>query len=232
MEIKEAQYIECQHCNNSSYLVKYLSESQKTMMSCNKSVVHFFDGELIQKTGTVSSHVIYLKSGFAKLYLEDSKHNDLTVKIIRPCEFFISPGIFTDHKYHFSLKAMGDCQLCFIEADVIIDILETNTKFSFEYFKNINSFLLSIVQKLHSMATKQNTGKLAETINSINSDIFCVGSQKLKLSISDIAELTGISRDSTKKILKSFQEEGLLDYEDGYLKVLNKEKLMQISNKG
>lgn len=232
MNIKHTNFPDCQSCSHSSFLIKYLTESQQSLLSLGKNSVHFFDGELIQKTGTVSSHIIFLKSGFAKLYLEDSKHSDLTVKIIRPCEFYISPGIFTDNKYHFSLKAMGECQLCFIEEKVIKEILQDNIQFSQEYLKNVNSFLLEIVNKLHSMATKQNTGKLAETINMINRDIYCGSGPHLKLSINDIAELTGISRDSTKKLLKSFQEERLLDYEDGNLKVLDVEKLEQIATKG
>ncbi|PLX10194.1 MAG: hypothetical protein C0598_10900 [Marinilabiliales bacterium] len=232
MDLKNKNFLDCQNCNNSSFLIKYLSDAQKSLFSSGKNTVHFFDGELIQKTGTVSSHIVYLKSGFAKLYLEDSKHKDLTVKIIRPCEFYISPGIFTDNKYHFSLKAMGNCQICFIEEEVIKEILQNNAKFSFEYFKNLNSFLLEIVNKLHSMATKQNTGKLAETISLISKEIYCESGPRLKLSINDIAELTGISRDSAKKLLKSFEEEKLLEFENGDLKILDAEKLEQIATKG
>ena len=82
------------------------------------------------------------------------------------------------------------------------------------------------------MATKQNTGKLAETISLISKEIYCESGPRLKLNINDIAQLTGISRDSAKKLLKSFEEEKLLEFENGDLKILDAEKLEQIATKG
>ncbi len=60
-----------------------------------------------------------------------------------------------------------------------------------------------------------------------NSDTF-----DLILSRQDIGELSGMTKDSAIRVLKDFESEGIIKVDGKKIKILNKEILNDISNKG
>jgi len=75
-------------------------------------------------------------------------------------------------------------------------------------------------------------GRIADTllyINSLkdeNAEIFQLLSRK------DIAEFSGISTESTVKLLKSFEKDGLIILNEKDISILNTNALLEISKKG
>jgi CRP/FNR family transcriptional regulator len=79
---------------------------------------------------------------------------------------------------------------------------------------------------------KQMNGRIAETLLYIDSlkfeypDIFQLLSRK------DIADFAGISTESTVKLLKSFEKEGLIELHEKNIMLVNHRELLEISKKG
>lgn len=119
-----------------------------------------------------------------------------------------------------------------INVSVFKDIMQKNSKFAFEYISLINKNLLAITEKMHNLVRKHNAGKLAETILYLEKEIYGTNPFTFDLSSSDIADLCGIGKDSTIRMLKDFKSEGIIEYSKKTINILNKPLLENISENG
>lgn len=219
----------CVICANQTPLFKHLTIEELTIINNHRTYVKFNKGELIHKSGTESSHVISIKKGLAKLYIEDEKGRDKIIKLIKDHDFFVSPGVFSDRRHHFSVKTITESWVCLIDASAFKQIMEVNTKFAFEYMRLINQNLLEITEKMYNMVRKHNTGKIAETLLYLEKDIYNKNPFELTLSTSDIADLSGVGRPSALRILHDLKDENIIYYDKNSIRIINRSRLENLS---
>lgn len=222
----------CFGCFKRAPIFNLLSKKELFLINSNRTEVTFNKGELIHKAGTKSSHVISFNFGLAKLYIEDYKGRNKIIKLIKAHDFIVSPGVFLDNRHNFSIKALSTSRVCMIEANIFKQIMAENSKFAFEYMSLINSHLLQITEKMHNLVRKNNTGKLAETILYLESEVYNSNPFEINLSSSEIADLCGIGRDSAIRMLNDFHNEGIIEYDKNSINILNRPLLESISEKG
>jgi len=221
--------LNCVNCSMKTPIFRNLTESELKVIDTHRTEVEYNKGELIHKSGTGSSHVISFISGLAKLYIEDTKGNSKIVMLLKDGDFFVSPGVFSDHKHHFSVKAITDSRVCLIEAESFKSIMEMNSGFAFEYINLINQSLMQITEKMYKMVKKHNNGKIADTILYLESTIYKENPFNLTLDSKDFADLSGVGRDASNRILNDFRSEGIIEYDKTQIRIIDKPRLEQIS---
>ncbi len=221
--------IGCLNCFNRTPLFNNLTEDELVTINNHRTEVEFNKGELIHKSGTQSSHVVSYKSGLAKLYIEDHKGKNKIIKLIKDHDFFVSPGVFSDNKHHFSIKALTRSKVCLIDSEAFKLIMEHNSKFAFDYINLINQTMLEITEKMYNLVRKHNVGKLAETILYLEKDIYMTNPYTLTLSSSDIADLSGMGKDSATRLLNEFNSEGIIEYNKKTINILDRQRLERLS---
>ena len=222
----------CLHCFKRAPLFNLLTNEELATINCHRTEVVFNKGELIHKSGTQSSHVLSFNTGLAKLYIEDHKGRNKIIKLIKAHDFYVSPGVFSDNRHHFSIKALTKSTVCMIEAEAFKQLMQVNSKFAFEYISLMNTTLLEITEKMHNLVRKHNTGKLAETILYLEKEIYKENPFTINLSSSDVADLCGVGRDSAIRILNDFNNEGIIEYNKKTINILNRSRLESISENG
>lgn len=221
--------LNCVNCSTRTPIFSYLNDDELRVIDNHRTEVEYKKDELIHKSGTGSSHVISFTSGLAKLYIEDTKGNSKIVMLLKDGDFFVSPGVFSDHKHHFSVKAITNSRVCLIEAESFKSIMEKNSNFAFEYINLINQTLMQITEKMYKMVKKHNNGKIADTILYLESTIFKKNPFKLTLNSKDFADLSGVGRDASNRILNDFRSEGIIEYDKNQILIKDKDRLEQIS---
>ncbi len=101
-----------------SQLFGLLNKEELEFVDANKIHVNFKAGETIKKQGTFMSHVLSVNSGLAKLYLEGIEGRSAILRIVKPSNFIGGPGIYHDQRHHFSITALLDSSVCFIDLQV------------------------------------------------------------------------------------------------------------------
>lgn len=228
----EKEKLNCLNCNKRASIFELLNEDELALMDQHRTELTYKKGELIHKNGTQSSHVISFSCGLAKIYIEDQTGRNQIIKIVKPQEFIVSPGLFIDNRHHFSIKALTESTVCLIDADIFKQIMKTNSNFAFEYMSLINSNLLQITEKMHNISRKHNTGKLAETLLYLEKEIYQSNPFTVNLSSSDIADLSSMKRGQVMRILNEFHKEKIIEYNKKSIKILNRELLENISENG
>jgi CRP/FNR family transcriptional regulator len=75
-------------------------------------------------------------------------------------------------------------------------------------------------------------GRMADTLLYLFNEVFDSRKFTPYLSKQDIADLSGMSKDSAIKILREFQKDGIINYSDKELKILKEDVLQRISRTG
>ena len=229
--LQSSEEINCINCNYRSDCFNKLIQSELEFINNNKTQIRYKKGETIYKQGTFSSNIMYIVEGFAKKYLEGTNNKNLIVKILKPSEYIGLSSLFCikEHCY-YSVSAITDTTLCLIKKDDFKKLISHNNDFAQEIIKWYCQNDEDIFNKLKSINNKHMHGRLAEVILYVNHEDF----NKINSHITrkNLAELAGISVESTIRILSEFKNDKIIDLEGKSIKILDKNSLLQISKNG
>ena len=131
-----------------------------------------------------------------------------------------------------SIHTLEDSIVCFIDKNTFFKLLEENKNFCKEFMKLTQNNLINTLHRLINLNQKQNQGKIAEALLYLSEEIYESNSFTLSISKVELSEMAGMSKESTFKILKSFDNDGIINIGGSTIEILNQDLLNQISNKG
>lgn len=139
--------------------------------------------------------------------------------------------MYYDQRHHYSVIALVDLSACFIEMNVFKQIIHTNSDFASEFMKEFSRNMLLTYDHLISLTQKNTPGRMAEALLYLANDIFESNRFNQVITKTDLADLTGMARDSAVKILREFKDEKLISLDNG-IRILNPQALVKISEFG
>ena len=231
-EYFERPQISCIDCLCKSVLFSLLTTEELELVERNKVNVVFKAGETIRKQGTQMTHVISVNSGMAILYLEGIESRRAILRIVRPTNFIGGPGIYLDQMHHYTVMALIETSVCLIDMHIFREIISTNRKFAEAFMKDFSRNTLIVYNRLISLTQKQMPGRMADSLLYLFEEIFENDQFPMALSKQDLAYLSSMSRDSALKILRSFEHEGIIRFDEKELRLLDKPGLKKISRIG
>lgn len=209
-----------------------LSHEEVALIRAGKTQILFHRGENLTKQGFFASSVLFLISGYAKLYIEGNNDRNLNLSILVPGDFAGISAIFGLNKFPYSITALCDTQVLLIESNILEKVLRKNPAFGYQISSRNCSFDSHLRDSLYSLAFLQMNGRVASVLLYLDGIVSEGHNVFPLLSRKDIAEFAGLSTESTVKILKSFEKDGLIKLHDKNIEVLDPEKLKNISRLG
>ena len=219
----------CCNCSMKSPLFNFLSDEELDMVTRTKKHVVFKAGEIIVKQGVPMSHVISFNQGLAKVYIEGSNNRNFILQFIKPTQFLGGPGIFVDQIHYFSVAAIYDSAVCFIDIDIFKKILRQNINFTEAFMENQSKSTIYNYNRFISLNHKNMHGRIVDALIYLHQNIFTDNAHRIEFSRQNLADLTGMSKDSVIRTLKELCEEELLESDSQYIYIKNMEKLERIS---
>jgi len=219
-------------CDIQAPCFQMLIPEEAEIVRASKTQVLFRKDDNLSKQGAFASYVLFIISGYSKQYLEGDGTRNFNLRIIKPGEFVGLSSVFSGNTFTYSSVAITDCQVFLIEKDAIAKVAKENGKFGFQIIKRYCEQNTNLLRTVQSLMHKQMNGRLAETLLYIDgikqdkAEIFQLLSRK------DLADFAGISTESTVKILKSFEKDGLIELHEKDIKVIKYDTLDEISRKG
>ena len=217
---------------NKAPYFQILSADELKLINTDRYSVRYKSGETILKQGTSATHVLSLISGIIKLYIEGVGEKNLLLAIQKPWALIGGPGIHTDRRIHYSVVALTDVSVCFINIDRFNQVMELNCRFSNQLIHHISQQAIVLFDKMVSLTQKQMHGRMADGLLYLSQDFYKKSSFDMHLSRQDIADLTAMSKDSAIRILKDFERDGIIHLSGSKLEILDLEQLMEISRRG
>jgi len=222
----------CHECDTQSNLFRHLSHDELELVNGSRYEVSYRAGETIIKQGTDCTHVITLTSGLAKVYIEGYYNKNLILHIARPPELFGGPGFHTDGRNHYTVTAVEDCTCCYMDGKIFRGLVESNINLANELIRNINYFAIHNFEKLINLTQKQVPGRVADMLLDLQRNVYGSNPFQLSLSRQDLADMTGLSKESVIRILKEFKDDGIIESHGDEVEILNFESLQRIAISG
>lgn len=219
-------------CDIQAPCFRDLSPEEMELIREGKTQVLFRKGDNLTKQGAFTSYILFLIKGLAKQYLESDGTRTFNMRIIRPGEFLGLSAVFHENIFGYSVSAITECQAYLIEKEPMTRVIKQNGQFGLGLIRRYceqNNNLLSLIGSLNY---KQMNGRLAEILLYMDSlktehpEIFQLLSRK------DLADFAGISTESTVKLLKTFEKDGLIELHDKDIVLKNHSTLSEISQRG
>ena len=197
-----------------------------------KQEVHFRAGETIFKQGTSTKYIIFLLNGLAKVCLDLPKQKRFILRIVRPFEFIDFPTLFENDMMMHSGIAVEDSEACLIAIDVFKELLQTNSDNTPRLLRYINRLNRETTGRINSVIYKNMEGRIADALLYLVNKVYFSRSIHLTISRTDIAELSGLSKESTSRILSNMKEQNIIKLQGRNLEILDKKYLEYLSKIG
>lgn len=209
-----------------------LTKEEQKLLDENSMEVNYKKGEVLCKHGTLAPHIIYLKEGLAKIYLE-GVNDSLILKIIPPGNLVGLTSILEDNNiFHYSAVTYMDSKAQLIDINVFRKIIKQNSEFASSIINILCENSLQTFGRFFCLTHKQLYGRLADILLCLAERIFKTQKFELNLSRKELAELTGMSTESVIRMLKKFKDDGIISMDGKMVDISNTELLRKISEYG
>lgn len=224
--------LDCRDSFEKTTFFNLLTKEELKIINENRYSVKFRPNELILKQGLPATHVISLIHGIAKMYIEGLHNKNLLYRLAGPSQLINVANASTRELNQFSLTALIEVQVCFIEAENFLKVLGTNGRFACEVIKHRNRHASYIYKKIISLTQKHMLGRMADGLLYLSNDFYKSKTFEMNLSRQDLADLTAMSKDSAIRILKEFEKDKIIALRGKHMQIINMEALSEISSNG
>ena len=219
-------------CDITAPCFQMLLPEEAEVVSASKTQVLFRKDDNLTKQGAFASYILFIVDGYAKQYIEGDGIKNYNLRIIKPGEFIGLSTVFSGNTFNYSSVALTDCHVFLVEKDAIGNIVKVNGKFGFNIIKRYCEQNTNLLNTVRNLMYKQMNGRMADALLYIDS----LKSEKKEifqlLSRKDLADFAGISTESTVKLLKQFEKEGLIKLKEKDINLIKKDLLLEISHRG
>ena len=219
-------------CDIQAPCFQSLTNNEAELVRASKTQVLFRKGENLTKQGAFASYVLFIMTGYAKQYVEGNGKYNHNLRVIKPGEFVGLSAVFGKSTFNYSAVAITDTQVFLIEKKVLANVSQQNGQFAYNIIKRYCELNSVLFDNIKNLVYKQMNGRIADTLLYLNPDNFSGIEITALLSRKEIAEFAGLTTESTVKILKSFEKDGLIRLDDKRIEILDNEKLLEISKNG
>jgi len=222
----------CANCSSGWKNLQLLTKSELLLINENRYEATFKPGEVMLKQGSPTSNALFLADGMAKIYMEGLKGKNFIMGIGLPGMLIMGPGAYVNSRHTYSVAAITRVHACFISFDIFKQLVRVNGAFAESLIEDISAKSLKTQLRMVNLAQKRMSGRLAEVLLYFSNDVFNNDDYDMILSRQELGEMTSMAKECVVRILKELEDSGVIYSDSSKIKILDKERLIQISEKG
>ena len=221
----------CRICSLKSSAAKELNDCQLDLLGSNCAQVAFNVGDIIIKQDSLSTNIVYVKTGLVKLHIQ-GPIKEMIMRIVKAPAYLCLPSTFGDKANHFSATALEKTTICFIDLHTFKQFIYANGDFAYQILLDLSKGQLQSFQSCVSNAQKHSLGKIADVLMYFSKEIYESDNYTLPISRQDLGDMASTTRESASRILSEFHSDKIIKLEGKKVTILNPDLLKQISEKG
>jgi CRP/FNR family transcriptional regulator, polysaccharide utilization system transcription regulator len=222
----------CENCTRGWKNFEHLTKEQLQLVNENRYEAVFKPGEIMMKQGSPTSNALFLASGMAKTYIEGLNGRNFIMSIALPGRLIMGPGAYVNSRHTYTVSSITSVQACFISFDIFRQLVRVNGAFAEGLIEDISAKSLVSLNRMVDLSQKKMHGRLADALLYLSDQVFHSDEYEMILSRQELGEMTNMAKESVVRILKELEVSGVIYSDSSKIRILNKEKLEQISMKG
>ena len=221
----------CKNCKIKSSATKELNTKELERLENNCVEVNFKKGDIIFKQGALSSNIIYLKHGLVKMHITGPYYEQI-IRITKAPSYLGVPTTFGNKINQYSVTAIEDTNVCFIDIKTFTYFISKNGKFASKIILELCRNEISSYNRCVNRIQKQINGRVAEALLFLYNNVYNSKDFILPITRSEFGNLIDTSRESVSRILSQFNNDNIIELNGKKIKILNKKFLEIISKNG
>lgn len=180
--------------------------------------------QLIQYQGDPLTHIHLIKKGYIKAYTILDSGDTRTILILGPGDIF--PLAFSEsldwknYEVRYFYQTLCDCQLVTLSSEVLRDAMDDDPSQLKAYMNYLTASNQAVTHQLEVMKNKKAIDKVAmllpylaqKTGKESRPGVYQI---QLKLSHQELADLSGITRETTTSLVKELEKSGVIKQQRG-----------------
>lgn len=190
-------------------------------------------GEILFNEGDHVNGVFCIKDGVCKVSKMSENGRDQVIKLVKKGDLLGERSLITGGPANLTASALNDMEICFIPKEEIVRDLKRNNNFTMSMLKDLAESLRNADEVIVDMAQKTVKQRLAETLIHLDKKFVKddEGYIDVYLTREDIANIIGTATESAIRILSDFKKNGLIDFKEKRISILNVRGLERIAQK-
>lgn len=212
-----------------------LSPSEKLKKFFATSKPTFFKkGDIVLRAGSTPRSAFYLSKGYIKDSSFSSDGREFTLFIFRPSDLFSYNWIFNELPNEHAFRAISDCTVYEKSRESLVEFLNANPNILFMISQMIAIRLRGLLKRIEIMAFGNASQRISSTFY-ILTERFGTSKENgitipIALTQKDIAELTGLSRETASIEVKKLIDMNVLSRQSGLYIAKDINKLIKLGN--
>lgn len=223
---------DCSNCFLNNFTSFYLSEDERRQICGSANQLNFKKGEVILKQGATSTSIGFLHKGIVKFtYQKDAKKSYIMTIVSGP-KLIGQANLFFKEKNIFSIVAVEDCDICFLDSRKVLGVLENHGKFLLTMVERSSDMFQSSIFNFISLAHNHVHGRIADILIFLWENVYRNSEYDFTLTRKEIAEFAACSHENVISVLSTYNKEGLIAFEGRKIIIKDLNKLKEISKNG
>ena len=222
----------CETCTRRWKNFQHLTKEELRLVNENRYEATFKPGEIMLKQGSPTSNALFIAAGMAKTYIEGLNGKNFIISIALPGRLILGPGAYVDSRHTYTVAAITTVQACFINFEIFKQIVRVNGAFAEGLLEDISAKSLGSLTRMVNLSQKKMHGRLADALLYFSDDVFKNDEYEMILSRQELGEMTNMAKECVVRILKELEDSGVIYSDSSKIKIIDREKLIQISVKG
>ncbi|MBN1253322.1 MAG: Crp/Fnr family transcriptional regulator [Bacteroidales bacterium] len=210
-----------------------LSTEQLEILLKNKVDLKFHKKEIVAKQGSYASHIIFIKTGYLKLYIEsESDDKDLIINIFGPQQLVGLSSLFESPTYQYSVSCLVETEVCLFDIKDFKQMISTNAEFALSLLKRSHKSTIHAYNQMFNLTHKQLSGRVASAFLYLSKQVFKSSKFEMIISRNELANFTAMSTMSAIRAINDLKHQKIISDDNGVIEILNFEALEKISKFG
>ena len=222
----------CESCTNGWKNFEHLTKNELLMINQNRYEATFKPGEVMVKQGSPASNALFLSTGMAKMYIEGSMGKNFIIGIALPGMLVLGPGAYVNSRHTYSVSALTTVQACFISFDIFKQLVRENGEFAEGMLQDLSLKSLQSHIRMVNLSQKRMSGRVADALLYFSDEVFGSDDYDMVFSRQELGEMTSMAKECVVRILKEFGDSGVVYSDSSRIRILDRGKLIQISERG
>lgn len=222
----------CKNCVLNTLTGFYLSESERSDICGSANQLHFKKGEVILKQGANSTSLGFLHKGIVKFTYQKYAKKNYIMTVVSGPKLIGQANLFFKEKNIFSIIAVEDCDICFLESRKVIDTLVNHGKFLLAMVERSSDMFQSSIFNFISLAHNHVHGRIADILIFLWENVYRNSEYEFTMTRKEIAEFAACSHENVISVLSTYNKEGLIGFEGRKIIIKDLNKLKEISKNG
>src|SRR5262249_18830264 len=168
-------------------------------------------------------------AGTVRISVPSVEGKDAVFNVLGKGEIFGEIALLDGHPRTADATAVTDCELFVIEGRDFLPLMREETEIALRIIEILCSKLRRTTQQAEDVMFLDLPSRLAKALMRLKADTACTGERKVTVTQKDLSNIIGMSRESTNKQLRIWEDKKLVRLERNAVVILATDPLAWIS---